>query len=147
MAPIQTSTRRMTGESDKLCLNSVFNIVWFIVALIPSLTETFVCVIVCLCVFRSVPFESRVSTLFEWLELPESQRFSLFFIINTEMTTESETRELTSVFLILDPTFTLCTWRNLTLQDIDTAPTVHRWVTHWTCSWGQVVHYSEYCNW
>lgn len=80
---------------------------------------------------RSITFEKRVSKLFEWLKLPQGQRYYMFFIIIIKImlkVTFRKDRPLhsTVVFGILDLTSTLCTSMNLTHPDIVMDQRAHR---------------------
>lgn len=67
-------------------------------------------------VLRGITFENRLSTLFDWLRLPQGQRYHMF-----PRNTKAKKLNVTSliiVFVILGQTFILCTWMNRTRQDI-----------------------------
>lgn len=72
-------------------------------------------------VYRGIAFEKRLSTVFEWLSLPQGERYCMFYITITEIVLWAIKRHwashLTVVFVFLDLIFTLCTWMNLTHQD------------------------------
>lgn len=69
---------------------------------------------------RSIDFETRLSTVFEWLSRPQGERYgtSCMSNINVCHTNVYINTDIRFFFALSDLTFTLCTWRNQTRQDI-----------------------------
>lgn len=82
-----------------------------------EVTSLFIITIIsCLLLHRSISFEDRLSTLFQWLSLPQRERY-LRFSIREKKSAKSDTSAFFFwLAVISDQTSSLCTWKSPTRQ-------------------------------
>lgn len=130
MAPSQTSTRCMKSKSGYI----IKHIKSWALSSFSHYQDTIVsnCTENChadlcdknwdLMSYRSIDFEMRLSTVFEWLSRPQGERCGTSCMSNITLchTHVYINTDIHFFFGFSDLTFTLCTWMNRTRQDIVT---------------------------